>query len=38
VLDSENNTMGLRSIVKILDSHIPHLRNRNAEIKGFFKT
>ena len=30
--------MGLRSIVKILDSHLPLLRGRNAEVKGFFKT
>jgi hypothetical protein len=37
VLDSENNTMGLRSIVKILNSPIPALRNRSAEVKGFFK-
>ena len=37
MLDSENNTMGLRSIVKVLNSPIPSLRNRNAEVKGFFK-
>jgi hypothetical protein len=30
--------MGIRSIVKILDSPIPQLRDRNAEVRGFFKT
>jgi hypothetical protein len=38
VLDSENNTMGLRSIVKIIDTPIPNLKGRSAEVKGFFKT
>jgi hypothetical protein len=38
VLDAEYNTMGIRSIVKILDAPSNILKNRTAEVKGFFKS